>query len=64
MECICSNYCGVACIDGTCPIALRDKYLEYGCDVIDNCGMCIFYRGCSDCCFEGTDMCSHEVMFQ
>lgn len=57
MSDICSNYCGVACVDGNCPIALADKYQEVGMDVIRDCSFCIFYKGCEDCCFYGTEFC-------
>ena len=38
----CGNYCGVECINGYCPIALRDEYMERG---------MFLYRGCEDCYF-------------
>lgn len=50
---ICKGYCGVACIDGSCPIANRDKYAERGYDVVHKCSECIYYKGCEDCCFDG-----------
>lgn len=45
----CSEYCGVHCVDGSCPIALRDEYAEYGCDVISECSQCGFNGNCADC---------------
>ena len=56
-ELICSGYCGLACIDGSCPIANADEYEERGYDVIRDCKYCSYYKGCEDCCFEGTDCC-------
>ena len=26
----CPNYCGLTCVDGSCPNALADEYPEYG----------------------------------
>ncbi len=49
----CGGYCGVACVDGHCPIANRDEYAERGYDIISNCDDCFYYRGCEDCCFDG-----------
>ena len=48
---ICKEYVGVACIDGTCPKANRDEYIERNIPVIDNCADCHFYLGCEDCYF-------------
>lgn len=53
----CKGYCGVACIDGTCPKANRDEYAERGYDIVDNCNECPYNNGCEDCCFNGTEMC-------
>lgn len=46
---ICDAYFGVACIDGSCPIANADEYNERGYDVIYNCNLCWYYKGCEDC---------------
>lgn len=54
---ICGGYCGVACIDGTCPIALIDEYIERCYDVVRECIDCHKYRGCEDCAFADTDLC-------
>lgn len=53
----CESYCGVSCVDGSCPVANRDEYAERGYDVIFDCDECWHYEGCKDCCFEGTEMC-------
>lgn len=48
---ICKNYVGVACVDGSCPKANIDKYIEYGMDVIRKCEDCTYYNGCEDCAY-------------
>ena len=53
----CKGYCGLSCIDGTCPIANREEYEERGYDVPKSCRYCYRYEGCEDCYFNGTDMC-------
>lgn len=53
----CKGYCGVACVNGSCPIALSSEYEERGCDVVHDCNECHYYRGCEDCAFDGTDIC-------
>ena len=56
----CSGYVGVACVDGSCPIANADLYEEYCIDVVKKCTDCHFYRGCEDCAFYGTDDCERR----
>lgn len=53
----CVNYCGITCVNGYCPIALADKYPEYEREYssCDNCG---YYKGCQDCAFRNTGMCT------
>ena len=51
----CSGYCGVACIDGSCPNALRENNPEYFRDCYGSmkkiqCRYCIYNKGCEDCC--------------
>lgn len=53
----CGGYFGVACIDGVCPKANRDDYMERGIPVVENCEDCIFHDGCEDCYFKGTKFC-------
>lgn len=53
----CKSYCGLACIDGSCPIENREEYEERGYDVVETCNDCYRYEGCEDCCIEGTEMC-------
>lgn len=45
----CPDYVGVACVDGTCPKANREKYEERGVPVIASCRGCFYYEGCKDC---------------
>ena len=44
----CINYCGLRCIDGTCPNALAREYPDYGFE-LTTCNECYAYRGCNDC---------------
>lgn len=53
----CKRYLGVACIDGTCPMALSEEYEERCMDVIKSCEECHKYRGCEDCAWDGTEQC-------
>lgn len=48
---ICKNYVGVACVDGSCPKANIDKYIECGMDAIRKCEDCTYYNGCEDCVY-------------
>ena len=54
---ICGGYCGVACVNGSCPKALAEEYAERCMDVIKECDECPDYRGCEDCAFKDTDEC-------
>lgn len=54
---ICPAYLGLACIDGSCPIANRDEYAERGYYIVSDCSQCNFYKGCEDCYFAGTKDC-------
>lgn len=38
----CSSYCGLACVDGSCPMIQNCRY---------DCSMCWLYAGCADCVF-------------
>lgn len=40
----CGAYCGVACVDGSCPKIENKQY---------HCVECWLYKGCKDCCFNG-----------
>lgn len=44
----CKNYVGVSCIDGTCPIAIREGYEERGISIT------------KDCALLGTEYCDKE----
>ena len=56
----CKNYVGLTCVNGNCPIALREEYEEYGMDVIKSCEDCPYYKGCEDCGLSGTGECDKE----
>lgn len=45
---ICPDYCGVACVNGTCPQIENKQY---------RCDDCWLYEGCKDCAFKGEDYC-------
>lgn len=47
----CPSYTGVACVNGSCPIANGDTYIEYGVPVVWSCDDCSAYKGCEDCCW-------------
>ena len=49
----CVGYCGVACVDGSCPNATE---LNESLPEIVPCEECWYYEGCKDCCFEGTEL--------
>lgn len=51
MDNYCKNYCGVACVNGSCPMALDDQYAERERSPIKNCSECFYYNGCEDCYF-------------
>ena len=47
----CDAYCGVACVNGSCPKIENKQY---------HCIDCWLYKGCKDCCFYGDiDFCPH-----
>ena len=46
----CPNYCGITCVDGSCPNAMAEEYPEYGYEHC-TCEVCGYYEGCGDCCF-------------
>lgn len=61
---ICKNYCGLACVSGECPKALRDDYAECGMDVINDCSECGFYKGCEDCALIDYGVCNEMSKFR
>lgn len=59
----CSDYCGLSCIDGSCPIAdCREHPQRY--DYIPTCNGCGLYRGCEDCYFMRDNHCSVNEMLE
>ena len=57
----CKNYVGVACVNGSCPMANREEYEEWGIPIVRECGQCYYYKGCEDCALAGTEHCSGEL---
>lgn len=53
----CKGYTGVTCVDGSCPIANREEYEEYGIPVTHSCNECAYYKGCEDCAWDGREEC-------
>lgn len=53
----CRDYVGVACVDGTCPAALREEYEERCIPTVKNCRDCFYYKGCEDCALKDTEYC-------
>lgn len=53
----CGNYVGLACVDGSCPIANADAYASRCMDMIIRCEECFYYKGCEDCALDGTAYC-------
>lgn len=72
---VCPDYCGVACVNGSCPNAVYNDllYSDYGPDPADvgltgdlKCKDCGYYKGCEDCYFAGRDpsdelYCKYEI---
>ena len=56
----CPSYCGVSCIDGSCPVANYEEYAERGYDLVHNCKECPRILGCEDCYFADTEMCERK----
>ena len=56
----CGSYVGVACVDGTCPMANLEEYEERCMDIVRTCDDCSFYKGCEDCALSGTKYCEKE----
>ena len=54
----CKSYTGVHCIDGSCPKALEEEYLERGMEIPLNCSECLYYQGCKDCYFDDNGICT------
>lgn len=57
------NFCYYKCVSGHCPLIIEEE--KYGVRVstcVDYCGDSS-YSGCSDCCFEGSDLCSRCIHY-
>lgn len=57
----CKNYVGVACVDGSCPMANSEEYEERCIPIVRGCSQCHYYKGCEDCALAGTEQCSGEL---
>lgn len=57
----CKGYVGLACVDGSCPIANMEEYEERCMDVITKCDNCFYYKGCNDCALLGTEYCIKQT---
>lgn len=57
---MCPNYVGISCVDGTCPIANKEEYMECCIPVVSNCKECYCYKGCADCALSGTEYCENK----
>lgn len=66
MSKICPDYCGVACISGLCPIALREELEAREFSAPKNCSDCFYYQGCTDCYFCDNDRypCPHDYKYR
>ena len=53
----CKNYVGVTCVNGNCPMANREEYIERDIPVIDDCDECFYYKSCEDCALADTEYC-------
>ena len=56
----CSSYVGVACVNGSCPNALREENPEYYADCYgtfkrQQCRYCGYNKGCEDCAIPHMD---------
>ena len=51
----CPGYCGVACVNGSCPAIAMEE--EYGVYHPFDCQNCWRNEGCEDCYFADSDEC-------
>ena len=56
----CESYVGVSCVDGSCPMANAEEFMERGYDIVHNCSECGYYHGCEDCAFNGMSECCEQ----
>ena len=56
----CPQYVGIACVDGTCPVANREESEERGIPVTKGCRDCFYYKGCEDCALYNTEHCYNQ----
>lgn len=60
MKKICNGYVGTSCVDGSCPKANWEEYIERDIPAVRTCDQCYYYYGCKDCAMQGTEYCTHE----
>ena len=53
----CKNYVGVACVNGSCPMALAEEYAECCMPIIRDCEDYPFKNGCEECALSETEYC-------
>lgn len=58
---ICKRYVGLSCVDGTCPMANEEEYVERGIPTIKRCEECFYYQGCDDCALFDTEYCVEQL---
>lgn len=56
---MCKEYVGIACIDGSCPVANNEEYCRMGEDTVSSCADCWLHRGCEDCMREDCVFCGN-----
>ena len=55
---ICPGYASLACVDGSCPIALSEVHPDYDIGAPSSCRECIYSSGdCDECMFQYTEYC-------
>ena len=56
----CKRYVGVSCVNGSCPVALKDEHIERCMDIIKSCDECYYYKGCEDCGLANAEDCINK----
>ena len=54
------TYVGVACVNGSCPVALAEQWSEYDYSFVKGCDECWLYKGCEDCGLYDGEYCTVE----
>ena len=60
----CKAYVGLTCVDGSCPVANYNYFIDNGMpDIAEifadtrKCIDCAYYQGCEDCALADTEYC-------